>query len=286
MNKGIIVLVAVALILIGFKASAHENLKANQVPHLSVQLWSVRDLLTKDFEGTLKSVAALGFQGVELYSELGPYKDNPQGLKAFLDGIGLKVSGAHVSFEQLNDKNLAETLAYYGVLGTDLLIVGWDERAWHPEGVKEIVALLNHISPSANKQGFRVGFHNHDQEFNDYAGTTYWDYLASNTDQTVLLQLDIGWVNYAGKDPIAYVKRYPYRTLTTHLKVTTHKGSKQSPILGQDGYNWAALIHTMVHEGGTRWLVVEQEEYPDGLSSLESVAKSKQGLDAIIAGMK
>ena len=127
-----------------------------------------------------------------------------------------------------------------------------------------------------------IGYHNHDKEFNDFQDTTFWDYIARNTPVNVCLQLDVGWVNYAAKDPIEYVKRYAGRTIATHYKVRTHEGSKIVPIIGQDGYDWLSLIKTNIAVGGTKWLVVEQEEYPNGLSPMESVAKSKAGLDVYL----
>ena len=104
----------------------------------------------------------------------------------------------------------------------------------------------------------------------------------------MLLQLDIGWVNYAGSDPHHYVKTYPKRTLTIHFKVRTspalNKQSKQSPIIGKDGYNWIKLLKTMQKSGGTKWVILEQEEYPDGMSSLEAVAATKKWFYGMTGG--
>jgi sugar phosphate isomerase/epimerase len=163
--------------------------------------------------------------------------------------------------------------------------VPWDERAWHPTGVIEFAKELTVLAKKLKPYGLFIGFHNHEQEFNDFRGSTYWDYIAQNTQNSVLLQLDVGWVNYAGKDPISYVKKYAGRTLTTHYKIRTKDGVDTSPILGQDNYNWAELIKINIAIGGTKWLVVEQEEYPKGMSPLESVAQSKLGLDKIISSL-
>ena len=264
--------------------------KVDQLP-IGIQLWSVQDKLKQDFEGTIKSLAAMGFDAVELAGVFGQYGNNPKGLKAFLAKQGLIVSGAHVGFDQLSEEKIEQTLDFYKQLGANYLIIPWDERAWHPTGVIEMVADLNRLFPIVKKAGFSFGFHNHDKEFNDFEGSTsdpktYWDYIALNTDPNMVLQLDIGWVNYAQKDPVHYVKEYTGRTLTTHYKVRTHKDSTQSPILGEDGYNWANLFQVMKSFGGTKWIIVEQEEYPDGLNSLESVAKSKAGLDQMLELLK
>lgn len=75
-------------------------------PQLSVQLWSVKDDVTADFEGTLKKLKAMGFQGVEFAGNFGLYANDAKGLKKFLDENGLKASGAHVHFDKLSRKKL------------------------------------------------------------------------------------------------------------------------------------------------------------------------------------
>lgn len=254
------------------------------MPQLSVQLWSVKNEVKSDFKNTLRKLAAMGFSGVEFAGEFGPFKNDAAGLKQYLDSIQLQTSGAHVSFEQLNSENFTNTVRFYQTLGAETLIVGWDERAWHPEGIKEVVALLNTIDKKLAPYGMKTGFHNHDQEFNAFNSETYWDYLAKNTGQNVVLQQDVGWTTYAGKDPVDYVKRYAQRTYTTHYKVRLPKDSTgKLPIIGLDTIDWLALLKANIEVGGTKWIVVEQEEYPDGLTPLETVELSKLGLDNYIA---
>jgi sugar phosphate isomerase/epimerase len=255
-------------------------------PKLSVQLWSVKDDLKKDFKGTIEHLAKLGFKGVEFAGDFGPFKNDGLGLKQYLTGQGLQGSGAHVGFEQLNEENFTKTVAFYKAAGVDFLIVPWDERAWHPEGIKDLVKELNLLAKKMAPYGMRTGFHNHDKEFNDFMKSTYWDYLAENTSSDVILQQDVGWTTYAGKDPIDYVKRYPGRTLTTHYKVKLPEGTKgKLPIIGQDTIDWLNLTKTNIAVGGTLWIVVEQEEYPNGLTPLQAVEKSKNGLDSILKNL-
>jgi len=262
-------------------ATKGETMKA--VPKLSVQLWSVKDVIGQDFKGTLTALADMGFAGVEFAGEFGPYADDAIALKAFLDSINLKTSGAHVSFEQLNQDNFDKTVTFYRQLNVDTLIIGWDERAWHPQGIKEVVKLLNQLDKKLAPYNIKTGFHNHDHEFNDFQGTTYWDYLAVNTAESVVLQQDVGWTTYAGKDAVEYVKRYPNRTFTTHYKVRIPEGVKgKQPIIGQDTIDWLNLLKANINVGGTKWIVVEQEEYPNGLTSMAAVALSKKGLQQYI----
>jgi sugar phosphate isomerase/epimerase len=255
------------------------------IPLISVQLWSVKNDLKADFKGTVESLAQMGFQGVEFAGDFGPYQNKPNELKAFLIDNSLQVSGAHVGFDLLTEDKIDATLSFYQQLGVQFIIVPWDERAWHPTGVIEVAKELTMLSEKLKPYGLLIGFHNHDKEFNDFQGSTYWDYIAQNTPDSVLLQLDAGWVNYAGKDPISYVKKYAGRTLTTHYKVRTKYDDNIVPVLGQDNYDWAELIQVDIEFGGTKWIVVEQEEYPNGLTPMQAVAQSKLGLDNIIENL-
>lgn len=254
----------------------------NNVPSVSVQLWSVKNKLKANFKGTLKTLANLGFKGVEFAGNYGPYHNNPEGLKAYLASIGLQASGAHVSINKLKSDDAEKTLLFLKTLGVEFVIIPVDSRAWNKNEIKNLVEDINMLAPKLAKLELQLGYHNHAKEFNLYQNATFWDYIANNTPKNVVLQMDVGWVNYAGKNPIDYLKRYPYRTRTTHIKVRTHKDVNQSPIIGEDDYDWATHIKNTMSIGGTKWLVIEQEEYPEDLDSMQSVAKSKRGLDAIL----
>jgi sugar phosphate isomerase/epimerase len=292
MNK-ILLSCYLALTLIGLTAcsssQSNQTEKTKFLP-VSVQLWSVKDVLEKDFKGTLQQIADMGFQGVEFAGNFGEFSNNPEGLKDYLSSLGLKASGAHVGFDGLRGDKLEPTLNFLKALGIDLVIIPMDSRAWSADGVASLTTELTELSSKLAKKGMLIGYHNHDKEFDAYQDATYWDYIAKNTPENVLLQLDVGWVNFADKDAVEYVKRYAGRTLTTHLKIRNYHGKNRtpqgaSPILGEDQYDWATLIKTQAKVGGTRWLVLEQEEYPDGLSSIQAVKKSKQGLDKIIGSL-
>ena len=102
----------------------------------------------------------------------------------------------------------------------------------------------------------------------------------------MILQQDVGWTEVAGKDPIDFIKAYPGRTITTHYKAAApEEGNKENPIIGKDTTDWEALIVANRTVGGTLWLVVEQEVYPEGMTPMQSVEASLKGLQKVIAGM-
>ncbi len=255
-------------------------------PQLSVQLWSVKDDVAKDFEGTLKQLKAMGFDGVEFAGNFGPYANNPKGLKAFLDKTGLKASAAHVGFDKLNDENIEATIAFYKAIDCKYLIIPMDMRAFTTDGAKEVAADLAAVQLKLAPHGMSTGYHNHEGEMLGEIGETPWDVIGTNTTQDVVLQQDVGWTEVAGKDPIDFIKAYPGRTITTHYKASAPKpGNTEHPIIGQDTTDWKALINANKTYGGTLWLVVEQESYPEGMTPMQSVEASLKGLQKVISEM-
>jgi sugar phosphate isomerase/epimerase len=256
-------------------------------PQLSVQLWSIKEAVANDFEGTLKQLKAMGFQGVEFAGNFGAYEKDPKGLKAFLDKTGLKASGAHVHFDKLSPENFDATVAFYKAIDCNYLIIPFDKRAATPEGAKAVAADLAALQKKLSPLGMHTGYHNHKQEMLGDKGKTPWDVIGTGTSQDVILQQDVGWTEVAGKNPVDLVKAYPGRTITTHYKAAAPEpGNTENAIIGKDTTDWKALITANKTYGGTLWFVVEQEVYPDGLTPLQSVEASLKGLQKIIGEMK
>ena len=276
--------VASMLVILALQSSPATANTSDSVK-VSVQLWSVKEALKADFNATITSLADMGFQGLEFAGDFGPYENNPRALKNKLASLDLVASSAHIGFDALTDTRLMETLLFYKTLGVTTLFVPWDERAWDPKGIMSLTKQLTAMNEIAQKYEMQIGFHNHNREFEQFNNATYWDAIASNTPTNLPLQLDIGWVHYAGKEPLYFIKKYAGRTYATHLKVRTHENDGLSPIFGENNYPWGKIIQSLITDGATKWLVVEQEEYPDGLTPLQSVAKSKANLDKILHSM-
>jgi sugar phosphate isomerase/epimerase len=257
-------------------------------PRLGVQLWSVKDEIKQDFEGTLDKLAKLGFKGVEFAGEFGKYKSDPAGLSVFMKKTGLQCAGAHMHVDKLDAANFKATTEFYKVLGCDRLIISMDARGASKEGSTELAKELSALSVKLGAQGMKLGYHNHEQEMLGAKDQTNWDLLAKNTPKDFILQQDVGWTTYAGKDPIDFVNKYPGRTVTTHYKAKFAKGASVAggaPIIGKDRTDWTGLTKAVRSVGGTEWIIIEQEEYPNGMGQMEAVAASMRGLQEILAKM-
>jgi len=305
----------IAFMILGILAAnaAHSERLANA--GISVQLWSVKEEVTADFEGTLKQLAAMGFDAVEFAGVFGPYQDRPDALNDFLNHLGLEASSAHVGVDQLQPETIGQTIDFYQKLGADLLIVPLDPRAWDPEQIDALAQDLNWASQRLASEGMKVGYHNHHLEFRPYKDTSFWEYLVASTRPEVVMQLDLAWVVFADKDPAALIRQYGERIQTSHIKAqvtqisaidqerwqaaqgnwraefelgfaqqqaVTDGGGALQPVIGQDLTDWQAVIAAFEETDNLEWLVIEQEVYPDTDARLSTVKASKQGLMTLL----
>ena len=256
---------------------------AQAAPRIGVQLWSVKDELKKDFKGTMGKLQALGFQGVEFAGEFGPYAGDAAGLRQFMDKMNVGCAGAHANFDALGAARFDATVAFYKQLGCTNLVIGMDKRAFNKEGATEVARELSALSARLAPLGMKIGYHNHAGEMAGADGQTTWDQIANSTPKASIMQQDVGWTTFAGKDPVALVKRYPGRTVSTHFKAKFAEGTTGVHIIGQDKTDWAAVTTAVRQVGGTEWIIVEQEDYPAGMGQVDAVGASMRGLQAVLA---
>lgn len=263
-------------------AAAGPSLAAPRRLPIALQLWSVRNDLAKDFDGTLAKVAEMGFEGVE-FAGYHKYAKDPDGLRKKLDELKLKAEGTHIGAGSFAPDKIKDTIAFHKTIGCRFLVVPGDKRFTDPEGSKEYAKVMNDAAAALKPEGLWCGHHNHTGEFKAIDKTTYWDLFAQRTSKDVILQQDMGWTSVANLNPAELVRRYPGRTRTCHIKAKVPKGKE---IIGQDSTDWKSAIRACQEVGGTEWLAVEQEDYPNGLSPLEATKKSLEGLKKLLGEMK
>lgn len=259
---------------------------AAKIP-IAVQLYSVRGDCKKDFDGALDQVAKMGFEGVE-FAGYYNYEGRAKDLKKRLDDLKLKVAGTHINMSFFRDDAMKNTIEFHQTIGCKFLIVPGDTAFTDPEKSKALAEEFNKTAGILKPLGMACGFHNHTAEFKKDGDKTYWDLFAERTIKDVVLQQDCGWTAAAGLNPVEYVKKYPGRTKTVHFKPTVVGADKENTdkkaILGQDSVDWAAVFDACSSAGGTEWIVVEQETYPDGKPAMECTAQSLAGLRKTLSG--
>ena len=250
---------------------------------VALQLYSVRAECRKDFDSALARVAQMGVAGIE-FAGYYQYEGRARELKRKLDDLGLKAAGTHIGTSLIRGDALARTIDFHQAVGCMFLIVPGDSAFTDPEKSRELADVFNRAAEVLKPLGMACGYHNHMNEFRKEGEKTYWELFAERTSRDVILQQDCGWTAAAGLDPVDFIRKYPGRSRTVHLKPTVvgdDPGKKA--ILGQDSVDWPAVIEACASVGGTEWLVLEQEQYPDGRTPVECTELSLAGLKKILA---
>jgi len=258
-------------------AAAAAPAAARKIP-ISVQLYSVRDACAKDFNAALAELAKMGFAAVE-FAGYHSYGGKPKELRAKLDELGLKVAATHIGTGNLRGDELQKTIDFHQQIGCKYLIVPGDGDFTNPDKSKALAEFFNETAAKLKPHAMACGYHNHTGEFAKVGDTNYWELFASRTQQDVVLQVDCGWAADAGQDCADLMKRHPGRMKVVHIKPTVIKGEAgKKAIFGQDSVNWPPILTACREVGGTEWLTLEQEVYPDGKSPMECTALSLAAL--------
>lgn len=242
--------------------------------NIGLQLFTLRDETAKDFAGTLRKVAELGYQGVEFAG----YGDIPaEEMKALLDELGLKGFSSHVPLQSMRD-NLQKEIDYLKVIGAQYMICPYIMPEDRPQSSEEWGALfteLQQFGAETSKQGLTFGYHNHDFEFHGaFKDTNAFDGMfAETTPEAVQVEMDVCWVQFAGQDPLEYIQKYAGRLPLLHLKDfdRDEQGQMKTLELGQGIVNLPQVIE-QAGKAGVQWLIVEQDVCQN--PPLESVSNS------------
>jgi sugar phosphate isomerase/epimerase len=221
-------------------------------------------------------VAKMGYQGVEF---AGYYDYSAKDMRKLLDDNGLKCCGTHTGMDTVLGEKLAETIEYNQILDNRNLIVPWlpEEYRNSKEAWIKTAGIFNEISEKVKASKMRIGYHNHGVEYEPIDGEIPWDIFAQNTKKDVILQIDTGNAGLAGANAVDYIKKYPGRTVTIHLKA--HSTTNEKALIGEDEINWMELFSVCETTGGTEWYIIEEEK--DAYTPLEGIQKSLENYNKL-----
>lgn len=235
---------------------------------LGVQLYTVRDLFEADAKATLEAVASIGFKDVET---AGLFEHKAEDVRAIIDDLGMTSRSGHVRLPSLKE-GLGADIEAANILGQDRLYLGWipeEERTL--DGYRALADLLNEGGVAAQKQGIKVGYHNHEFEFIDQDGENGYDILLERTDpELVDMELDFYWVADAGLDPLMVFKKAPGRFSSCHIKDRAGPGEMAS--VGSGTIDFASILTNSEMAGLTRFYV-EHDNPENPLASIEASYK-------------
>lgn len=255
---------------------------------IGVQLYSVRNEMTKDPLGSLTKVAKMGYKYVEHanYIDRKFYGYAPAEFKKMLDGLGLKmISGHTVMGRQHWDeakKDFSDSWKYTiedaAVLQQRYVVSpSMDNSMRKTYGdFKHYMDIFNKCGELCKKQGMKFGYHNHDFEFSEKLNNEkLFDIMMKSMDPAlVVVQLDMGNLYNGGAIAIDVVKQYPGRFENIHVKdeIVATEGSEKyvSTIIGQGIVNAKEVIDLATKIGGTEVYIIEQESY-QGKTPMECI---------------
>jgi sugar phosphate isomerase/epimerase len=240
---------------------------------IGLQLYSVRKDCESDLPAVLQAVAKMGYAGVEF---AGYYGRSAQELRKLLDDLGLKCCGTHTGLNTILGDELPRTIEFNKTLGNKYLIVPGlpEERRNSPAAWRETARLMNEAAERAAPQGMLVGYHNHTVEFQPMNGELPWDIFFGGTRPEVVMQFDTGNALHGGAEAPPFLKRYPGRAKTVHLKEYSKTNDKA--LIGEGDVPWNEIFALCEGVGGTEWYIVEQESY--AFPPLECVDRCLQAL--------
>lgn len=244
--------------------------KETSLKRIGVQLYTVRSLMEKDFEGTLKKVAAAGYNDVEF---AGYYERKPADIKKLLDELGLKAPSTHQGlavFEQKMDW-LLETAK---TLGHDYIVCPWlsPEMRTSIDTYKKLAVSFNKFGEACQKAGMHFAYHNHDFEFETVDGQIPYDVLLAETDpKLVHMEIDLFWIKEAGKDVFSYFEKAPGRFALCHVKDMDENGKMTDVGKGKMDFG---KIFAQAKQAGLKYYFVEHDQPEDPMQSITTSAQS------------
>lgn len=246
---------------------------------VGIQLFSVRDAVAKDVEGTLEKLAKIGYTRLEIYGYNGTFfGKTPAEFKAILARTGVRVDSSHHTTGFVHKQR-----------GT--LMEGWEQAVddLHTIGAKYMACsylfpderteanysilpeLLNTCGEVAAKAKIGFAYHNHDFEFEQYGDTLVMDHILNNTNhQYVNIELDLYWISKAGQDPVAYFNKYPGRFPLWHVK-DMEANSGDITEVGSGTIDFDRIFAAREKAGLKEWFVEQDVSKGD---IFESISKS------------
>lgn len=250
---------------------------------IALQLYSLRDDISKDYEGTIKKVGQMGFTAVEAanYNDGLFYGKTPAEFKSDIEKAGMTAISSHtsksLSEKELASKDFSESLKWWDkciadhkAAGMTYIVAPWMDVPKNLKDLQTYCEYYNEIGKRCKANGISFGYHNHAHEFQKVGDKVMYDYMIENTNpEYVFFEMDVYWVVRGQQSPVDYFNKYKDRFKLLHIKDNRELG--QSGMVGFDA------IFRNTDAAGTEHLIVEVENY--SFAPQESV---KQSLDYLL----
>lgn len=221
---------SVGLMLLGATGCSTKAVVDRKSFGVGLQLYTVRDAISADLQGTLKKLSEMGYKNLELasYSDGKFYGFSPEEFKKMVNDLGMEVISSHAAVESTgitieNAKLMADA---HAAIGSQYCIQPWVNDADRTiETYKRMIGDWNQVGEIMKASGVQFGYHNHNFEFANLDGIIpYYDIFMPEMDANLItMELDMYWANKAGQDPVEIFNKYPGRFQLFHFKDMSQK---------------------------------------------------------------
>jgi len=260
------------------RASTGAGANANMI---GIQMYTVRDQLQADFEGTVTKIAQIGYRNLEF---AGYYNRTPEQVRALLDKVGAVSRSSHIGAPLLRQDAAGQIKAAKTIGQEYITLPSYNFGKEGLAGWRKGVAEFNQWGAMCRDAGLKLAYHNHAAEFATLEGTTGYDVLVKETDPKLVdFELDLYWAKFADQDPLALFAKYPGRFAMWHVKdmVVTGTQKGMSPV-GKGTIDFKSIF-AHARESGMKYFFVEHDtaaQYPGG--SLASAQASYEYLHQLL----
>ncbi|WP_454803321.1 sugar phosphate isomerase/epimerase family protein [Mucilaginibacter phyllosphaerae] len=261
---------------------APKLLSAKSINGIGLQLYSLRDELPKDVKGVIAKVAQAGYKEVETYGyskQNGFWGLTAQEFSALLKWHGLKTPSGHYGMDEYFTSGKMDELNSYieaaKITGQTYIVIPSlnHELIKTAADFKSIAAKMNKVAAICKSHGLKLGYHNHNFEWHEVDGTTFYDTILAETDpKLVAMEMDIYWVVRAGKNPVEIFKKHPGRFAMVHIKDMDKANHELNTEIGSGAVDYKTILG-QAKLAGIKHYIVEQENFTN-ISWYDSIAKS------------
>jgi sugar phosphate isomerase/epimerase len=239
---------------------AHASPSSKEIP-IGLELYSVREALKQDLEGTVRAVAKLGYQCVEFYAPYFEWTEaQTKQIRKLLDDLGIRCYSTHNDEKYFSPENISRARDKNLILGCKYMVMAYSEPNKGLDGWRAIADELNTAADVLAPSGLKTGYHNHQAEWKPVDGVRPMEVIAKDTKSSVMLQLDVGTCVNAGADPVAWIRTNPGRIHSLHLKDWSSDPAKGYQVLfGEGDAKWKDIFAAAESVGGVEYYLLEQE---------------------------
>lgn len=235
-----------------------------RTPPVGLELYSVRDNLMLDMVGTLRAVAAMGYEVVEFYAPYFTWSTTvARTVRQVLDDHGLVCRSTHNGAASFSAAGLEHAIELNQIIGSNTIVLAGAPVITAVEGWRSLADELTRAADVLRPLGMAAGYHNHQTEWRMVDGQRPMDVLARNTPADVVLQLDVGTCIEAGADPVAWIRANPGRIRSIHCK-DWNAAQGYAVVFGEGDAPWLELFRAAESVGGVECYLIEQEIAPVG----------------------